>query len=71
MIKLFHGSPYLFDHFTLDGAGEGSGTKFGFGVYHTESEASVVHYSQPRKIELATKHFYASRYDNISFFNWI
>ena len=37
MIKLFHESPFLFDHFTLDDAGEGSGTKFGFGVYLTES----------------------------------
>ena len=57
MIKLFHGSPFLFDRFTLDGAGEGSGTKFGFGVYLTESEASAVHYSQPRKMELAEKHY--------------
>ena len=47
MMKLFHGSPYLFDHFNLDDAGESSGTKFEFGVYQTESEASAVHYSQP------------------------
>ena len=58
MIKLFHGSPCLFDHFMLDGAGEGSGTKFGFGVYLTESEASAVHYSQPRKMpHPAEKHY--------------
>ena len=56
-MKLFHGSPFLFDHFTLDGAGEGSGTKFGFGVYLTESETSAVHYSQPRKMELTEKHY--------------
>ena len=56
-MKLFHGSPFLFDHFTLDGAGEGTGIRFGFGVYLTESEASAVHYSQPRKMELAEKHY--------------
>lgn len=52
MITLFHGSPFLFDHFDLSGAGEGTGIKFGFGVYLTESEASAVHYSQPRKHSL-------------------
>ena len=58
MIKLFHGSPFLFDHFNLNGAGEGTGIKFGFGVYLTESEASAVHYSQPRNMELnAVKHY--------------
>ena len=57
MMKLFHGSPYLFDHFSLNGAGEGTGIKFGFGVYLTESEASAVHYSQPRKMEPAEKHY--------------
>ena len=57
MMKLFHGSPFLFDHFTLDGAGEGTGTRFGFGVYLTESEASAVHYSKPRKMELTEKHY--------------
>ena len=56
-MKLFHGSPYLFDHFNLNGAGEGTGIRFGFGVYLTESEASAVHYSQPRKMELAEKHY--------------
>ena len=56
-MKLFHGSPYLFDHFNLNGAGEGTGIKFGFGVYLTESEASAVHYSQPRNMELAVKHY--------------
>ena len=52
MITLYHGSPFLFDHFDLSGAGEGTGIKFGFGVYLTESEASAVHYSQPRKHSL-------------------
>ena len=57
MMKLFHGSPYLFDHFNLNGAGEGTGIKFGFGVYLTESEASAVHYSQPRNMDLTPKHY--------------
>lgn len=54
---LFHGSPFLFDHFDLSGAGEGTGIKFGFGVYLTEVEASAVHYSQPRNLELMPKHY--------------
>lgn len=54
---LYHGSPELFDHFDLSKAGEGTGVKFGFGVYLTESEASAVHYSQPRHQPL-TKHHY-------------
>ena len=57
MLKLFHGSPFLFDHFSLSGAGEGTGIKFGFGVYLTESEASAVHYSQPRNMDLTDKHY--------------
>lgn len=54
---LYHGSPHLFDHFELTGAGEGTGIKFGYGVYLTESEASAVHYSQPRDTELTPKHY--------------
>lgn len=57
MITLFHGSPFLFDHFDLSGAGEGTGIKFGFGVYLTESEASAVHYSQPRNLDLMPEHY--------------
>lgn len=57
MAILFHGSPYLFDKFDLSNAGEGTGVKFGFGVYLTESEASAVHYSQPRKVELMPNHY--------------
>lgn len=56
-MKLYHGSPYLFDKFDLSGAGEGTGIKFGFGVYLTEVEASAVHYSQPRNLELMPEHF--------------
>lgn len=54
---LYHGSPYLFDHFDLSGAGEGTGIKFGFGVYLTEAEASAVHYSQPRNMDYMPEHY--------------
>lgn len=54
---LFHGSPFLFDKFDLGGAGEGTGIKFGFGVYLTEAEVSAAHYSQPRNIELMPEHY--------------
>ena len=56
-MKLYHGSPFLFDRFSLNDAGEGTGLKFGYGVYLTESEASAVHYSQPREMELMPKHY--------------
>ena len=49
MSLFYHGSPYLFDRFDLSNAGEGTGIKFGFGVYLTEVEASAVHYSEPRQ----------------------
>lgn len=54
---LFHGSPILFDRFDLSKAGEGTGVKFGFGVYLTESESSAVHYSQPRKVDIVENHY--------------
>lgn len=57
MKTLFHGSPFLFDQFDLSGAGEGTGIKFGFGVYLTEVEASAVHYSQPRNLDLMPEHY--------------
>lgn len=44
---LYHGSPYLLEHFKLTSAGEGTGIKYDYGVYPTESEASAVHYVQP------------------------
>ena len=56
-MKLYHGSPFLFDSFNLNDAGEGTGLKFGCGVYLTESEASAVHYSQPRGKEFMPKHY--------------
>lgn len=57
MMTLFHGSPFLFDQFDLSNAGEGTGVKFGFGIYLTEVEKSAVHYSQPRKMELMPEHY--------------
>lgn len=48
MITCYHGSPTLFNKFDLSNAGVGTGIKFGFGVYLTESEASAVNYSEPR-----------------------
>ena len=56
-MKFYHGSPELFDHFDLSKAGEGTGVKFGFGVYLTESEASAAHYSQPRHQPLTKDHY--------------
>lgn len=56
-MKLYHGSPCLFDHFELTDAGDGTGLKYGYGVYLTEVEATAVHYSQPRKQEFAEKHY--------------
>lgn len=57
MITLYHGSPELFKKFDLSKAGEGTGVKFGFGVYLTESEASAVHYSQPRNLPPTRDHY--------------
>ena len=57
MLTFYHGSPNLFEQFALKTAGNGTGIKFGYGVYLTESEASAVHYSQPRKCALAPEHY--------------
>ena len=54
---MYHGSPEQFDHFDLSRAGEGTGVKFGFGIYLTESEASAVHYSQPRNLPPMREHY--------------
>ena len=50
-MRMYHGSPELFDRFDLSRAGGGTGIKFGFGVYLTESERSAVHYSNPRALK--------------------
>ena len=57
MIICYHGSPELFNKFDLSKAGDGTGIKFGFGVYLTESEASAVHYSQPRNLPPVKDHY--------------
>ena len=57
MMTLFHGSPFLFEKFDLSNAGEGTGIKFGFGIYLTEVEKSAVHYSQPRGMEYMAQHY--------------
>lgn len=57
MATFYHGSPKLFNKFDLSKAGDGTGIKFGFGVYLTESEASAVHYSQPRNIPPVKDHY--------------
>lgn len=57
MITCYHGSPELFKKFDLSKAGDGTGIKFGFGVYLTESEASAIHYSQPRHQPLTKDHY--------------
>lgn len=57
IMKLYHGSPSLFDKFELNTAGDGTGLKFGYGVYLTEAEKSAVHYSQPRHQDLTPDHY--------------
>ena len=55
-MKMYNGSPELFDRFDLSRVGDGTGIKFGFGVYQTESErsarmkVSVVSFSYPRGV---------------------
>lgn len=57
MITLYHGSSELFKKFDLSKAGEGTGIKYGLGVYLSESEASAVHYSQPRNLPPMKDHY--------------
>lgn len=54
---LYHGSNRLFKSFDLSHVSEGTGVKFGYGIYLTESEASAVHYSQPRNQEQSADHY--------------
>ena len=56
-MQLYHGSPFKFDKFDLSSAGDGTGIKYGFGVYLTERYESAVHYSQPRHLELMPEHY--------------
>ena len=48
MAILYHGSPFLFKSFNLEALAEGSGIKFGAGVYLTESIETAIRYSAPR-----------------------
>ena len=57
MITALHGSPVLFDRFNLSKASEGTGIKFGYGIYLTDSEASAAHYSQPRDMAPQKDHY--------------
>ena len=57
MTTCYHGSSELFKKFDLSKAGDGTGIKYGFGVYLTESEASAEHYSQPRKLPPTKDHY--------------
>ena len=57
MITCYHGSPELFDKFDLGKTGEGTGIKYGAGVNLSETEATAVHYSQPRKQAIAKNHY--------------
>ena len=54
---VYHGSPELFDHFDLSKVGESTGRKYGIGVNTAESEATAVHYSQPRHQPLTKNHY--------------
>ena len=49
MAKYYHGSNQLFTQFELDRAGEGTGVKFGYGIYLTSRYETAAHYSWPRK----------------------
>ena len=57
-MQLYHGSPELFDAFDLSTAGEGSGLKFGYGVYLSEVITNAAHYSQPRSLEAEAPNHY-------------
>ena len=57
MKTCYHGSDRLFYEFDPSKTGDGTGIKFGYGVYLTESEASAVHYSQPRNKPLSKDHY--------------
>ena len=54
---VYHGSPELFDKFDLSKVGESTGRKYGIGVNTAESEATAVHYSQPRHQPLTKNHY--------------
>ena len=57
MIICYHGSPTLFDKFDSDKTGDGTGIKYGAGVNLSETEATAVHYSQPRYQPITEDHY--------------
>ena len=57
MITCYHGSPELFEKFDLSKGGDGTGIKYGAGVNLSETEATAVHYSQPRHQPITKDHY--------------
>lgn len=53
----YHGSNRLFKSFVLDFAGQGTGVKFGYGVYLTSRYASAAHYAKPRKFDQPSDYY--------------
>ena len=70
-MKLYHGTPYLFRAFTLDSIAEGSGIKFGAGVYLTEEYDTAVLYSSPRRQEAEHNYIYTVEVPNKTEFNFL
>ena len=52
MQKFYHGTQKMFENFDLSHAKEGTGLKFGFGVYVTEKYESAAHYCLVRGEEV-------------------
>ena len=48
-MQFYHGSPNLFEAFHLKNAGNGTGIKFGYGIYLASAQMSAAHYSKHRK----------------------
>lgn len=53
METFYHGTQKLFERFDLSHAKEGTGLKFGFGVYVTQKYESAAHYSLVRGEEVS------------------
>ena len=53
METFYHGTQKLFDRFDLSHAKEGTGLKFGFGVYVTQKYESAAHYALIRGEEVS------------------
>lgn len=57
-MKLYHGTPSLFKSYSLDSLAEGSGIKFGAGIYLTEVYDTAALYSFPRGKESEHNYVY-------------